>query len=482
MVERQRMVVSQTELRLGVPERKAVLELRRCGILQTPGTLYQTRVGEDELRFTHHLLHDYAIARSVIPSAPVPFCEFAVRRALLPIIYRQSFLFALQELWDLDEHRAAFWESTLKLEDVTKLHGLARILAPIIAARRVETPGDLEPLLDAIGSEPDAGSPSHKALLHLASGFQDVDPDLISSGAAGWCAFVERLAGFLPTKPFIEWPLVHILARLNAADIAKDASQRLLLNAAGRQLLGYHVKQQVLRERQYTARVAIETVCRTFDTAPAESEHALLALMAPERVAQFPHHDLTDLAFNLKHICTDGDGIVRRLVESAFAVEPEPGHYEDTSSAIMNMRFQTSDQWHMVRHALAEYYEARNGENAALMTETACIAWNAVVHRRSGRRKKEELVLATIQFRGRACELIEDWSHIWGRRFEYEENRILSHFEGLLRQWAAAGDSAHMSAALDRFAACNRTSLMWTVFLVPVRNILPPWVPCSKAF
>ena len=87
------------------------------------------------------------------------------------------------------------------------------------------------------------------------------------------------------------------------------------------------MKQQVLKERQYPARIAIETVCRTFDTAPAESEHALLALMAPERLADFPHHDLNDLASNLKYLGTDGDAIVLELFEAAFAVEPEPGQY-----------------------------------------------------------------------------------------------------------------------------------------------------------
>ena len=465
MVERQRMVVSVTELPLGVSERKAVFELRSRGIFQAPAISYGARVGEDEIRFTHHLLHDYAIAQSLIPKSPQLFCDYAIRQPLLPIFYRQSFLFALEELWDIDEHRAAFWESALRLEGAPKLHGLARILAPIIAARRVESLGDLQPLLDAIGSEHEASSPSHKALLHLASGLQDVDEDLIRSGARGWCGFVELLASMLQTRSVIEWPLVHILARLNAVDVAKDAPERVRLNTAGCRLLAHHVKQQVSKERQYPARIAVETVCRTFDTAPADSEQGLLALMAPDRLAYFPHHDLTDLASNLKYLGAQGDTIVRKLFEAAFAVEPEPGHYEDTGSAIMNLRFETRDQWHMVQHALAEYYNSRNGDNAALMTETACIAWNALVHRRSGRHREEEAVLATIQFRGTACLLIEDWSHISGRSFEYEGNRILSHFEGLLRQWAAASDMPRLNAALDRFAARNRTSLMWAVFM-----------------
>ncbi len=131
----------------------------------------------------------------------------------------------------------------------------------------------------------------------------------------------------------------------------------------------------------------------------------------------------------------------------------------------MSMSFQTSDQWSMVHYALAEYYEARKGENAAQMTELACIAWNATVRRRAGRRKRDERVLATIQFRGVACDLMEDYSHLWGRSFENHVDRILSHFENLLRGWAAEGDTARLNVALDRFAVCNHTSLMWTVFL-----------------
>jgi len=237
------------------------------------------------------------------------------------------------------------------------------------------------------------------------------------------------------------------------------------LNAAGRALLAHHVKQKFAKERQYVASVAIETVCRTFTAALAESECALLSLLAPERLVQFPHHDLHYLADNLKHLSSCGDGVVLRLFEAAFATQPEPGESETTGSAIMAMTFQTSDLWQMVHHALARYYESRSGENAALMTEAACIAWNAVVRRHPDGHNREDHVLATIQFRGVSCELVEDFGHIWGRKFEYEENCILSHFEKLLHQWAAAGDVARLNAALVGFASRNRTSLMWTVFL-----------------
>ncbi len=283
------MAVSLTQLLLDAPAMDSVRELRSRGILQGPVLRHGTLVGGDEIRFTHHLLHDYAIARSLIPGTPMPFCDFAVSDPFLPVFYRQSFLFALEEIWDGPNGREGFWESALRLEGVAKLHGLTRILAPVLAARRVETLPDLQPLLAAVGSATNAGSPGHKALLHLASALQDVDPDLIRTGAAGWCAFVEQLTGLLPAKPFIEWPLVHILARLNAVNIANDPSQRLALSAAGRRLLAHHVSRNVAEERQYPGRTAIETICRTFTTAPAESERALLSLLAPARLAQFPH-------------------------------------------------------------------------------------------------------------------------------------------------------------------------------------------------
>lgn len=62
------------------------------------GKQHGNRLGDEDIRFSHHLLHDYAIARSLIPVTPSRFVDFAVREPLLPVFYRQSFMFALEEL------------------------------------------------------------------------------------------------------------------------------------------------------------------------------------------------------------------------------------------------------------------------------------------------------------------------------------------------------------------------------------------------
>jgi hypothetical protein len=157
--------------------------------------------------------------------------------------------------------------------------------------------------------------------------------------------------------------------------------------------------------------------------------------------------------------------VVIRLFEAAFAAEPETGQWQDFGSTILPMRIQSSDQWGIIHYELAEYYESQPGHNVTRMTEAACIAWNATVWRRAGRHEKSLPIVTTVSFRGKSCELVEDYSHNWERSWEHEENRILTHFEKLLREWAAVGDMAQLSTALDRFAARNRTSFMWTVLM-----------------
>ena len=399
MIQLRSMTVSTQETALGPPERDAVLDLRSRGILQSPSLRHGSRVGDDEIRFAHHLLHDYAIARSLIPAASSRFGEFAIRERLLPIFYRQSFLFALEELWDGPDGREGFWTAALQMEGVADLHGITRILAPSLAARRVDTPEDLEPLLKAVQASADYNSPAEKALRHLASGLQDAEAEVIRAGASAWCSFTARLSRLLPNRPSLETPVVHILARLNTVVSTLTAHQLAELNAGARGVLAHHVAKDVTSGWRYAACTVIETLCRTFLTAPLESEASLLSLLVPGRLAQFPHWDLFDFANQLEHLPSDADRVVLRLFEAAFSAEPEPGKWEDFGGRIAGMRMQSSDNWNSVHYSLAGYYESRNGTNAGLMTDIACVAWNAAVRRHRSDRESTHPIIGKFRSR-----------------------------------------------------------------------------------
>jgi len=465
MLKTRSMLLSAKELTLGAIEMNALRELRSRGIFQTPSLRHGDVVGEEKVQFTHHLLHDYAIARAVIPTTGMRFCEFVKQDPLLAIFYRQSFLFALEELWDADPTREQFWQSALQLEAETQLHGITRILAPLLAARRVETPVDLQPVIVAVELSTDRDSSGHRALRHLASGLQDASEAIIHAGVAGWYRLALRLAERVALDPSVEQALVQIFHRLLQVGLAGPLELRQTFNEAGRLLLRHHLAKPVEKPWVGAGMVSIEAVCRTFDAATAESEAVLLELLTPSRLAKFPHNDLHELADELRHLGSAGERVVVRLFEAAFGVEPDPGSWVERGSAIMGMRFQTSDEWNMVHYVLAGYYENAKSQDAGLLADLACITWNAVVRRRAESRHRSKVALATLQLRGVQSELLEDYSHIWGREFENEENRILSRFETLLQQWAAAGESKKLDAALDRFLRRNRTSQLWNVFL-----------------
>lgn len=464
MVELRTMTLSMAEATLGVPEIDAITELRSRGILQSPTLKHGSTVGGGELRFSHHLLHDYAVARSLIPDTSANFSAFAIRHPLLPIFYRQSFLLALEELWDGKDGRAGFWESALKLESVASLHGVSRNLAPILAGRRVDVPGDLQPLADAVAASTNEDSPAEKALRHMSSGLQDVADDSLRAGAVAWCDFAMNLAKLLPERPSLESPLVHIIARLNAVSAAFADGPLRDLNAAARGLLAHHLGKEVPRAWRYAGLTASETLCRTFRFAPAETEVAFFSMLSPERLVAFPVWDLFDLARHIDLLGDEGESVILRLFEAAFSTEPKSNEWENIGGQIMPMRLQSRDNWNSIRHSLAGYYQITAGANAGLMTELACIAWNAAA-RRHARDESDEWVMATFSFRGAECSLVQDYEHIWGRRHEHEENQILMHFGTLLDEWAARGDSVRLNAALDRFATRNRNSEMWKVFL-----------------
>ena len=419
MVESRRLTISLKELSLSANETASVNNLRGRGIFHAPALRHGVTVGEDEIRFTHHLLHDYAIAKSLIPETPDAFTEFAVGEPLLPIFYRQSFLFALEEIWDANQSRESYWATALQLEGITNLHGITRILAPLLAARRVERLSDLQPLVDATGSALDEDSPGLRAIRHLASGLQDAEAAVIRTGQQAWTEFSEQLATLLPKNRLLEPPITDILARLNAIGGAVNAHTCSALNAAGRMLIAHHVPKDVATSWRFAAHVGIESVCRTFNANSAESERSLLSLLTPERLRHFPHDDLFELARGINYLPPEGDGVVSRLFEAAFSSEPEPGEWQQFGSRILPMQIQSSDSWNSIHYSLADYYEKRGGENSALMTEAVCIAWNAVIRRRSDKRKREQHIIDTITFRGERCDLVEDYSYIWGRDFEY---------------------------------------------------------------
>ena len=212
--------------------------------------------------------------------------------------------------------------------------------------------------------------------------------------------------------------------------------------------------------------VAITAICQSFDAAPTDSRAALLALLTPERLRErSPHRALSQLADGLHHLGPNGDEIVRRLFETVFTREQEPGDWEERGTMLSSMLLQTSDLWNSIRHTLASYYKKRDGTDADLLTELACIVLNKIPHRSDDATDSKLAVLAAIPFCSVTCELVEDFASFHGHGFDLDHDAIFSRFRELLQGWAAANDQPRLDAMLNRFARDCRNSSMWSLVL-----------------
>lgn len=236
------------------------------------------------------------------------------------------------------------------------------------------------------------------------------------------------------------------------------------INAAARSYLANHVSKPVAAGWDYGAKVAIQTICRTFGACPAESERALRCLLAPDRMDQFPASELGSLADDLPLLGNQADELIVDFFREAFAREVLDDGQTTHGGRILPLHFQSADLWSNVHYQLAQYCQSRTDAPPEFLTKVVCHAWNGRTHRirRHSASAPERPVLATVPFRGRQCELIEDFSHIsyFG---DEEEATIFSTFRNRVKQWAEADDRASLEIVLDQVAALNRTALLWKV-------------------
>lgn len=199
---------------------KAIEDLCKRGVLASPLIRFGTPVGsgDDVLQFRHHLLYDYAIARTLIPRTPEGLVRFAVSEPLFPIFFRPSFLFALEELWDTDpdESRPPFWNAALQLERTAGVHEVTKLIAPRLAARRTTCEADLRSVLEAVAAQPERDSPERRLIHHVVVGLLDTDPSLVRRAGVVWSRFAERMSELMERGGVdLEASLIHLLNKLN---------------------------------------------------------------------------------------------------------------------------------------------------------------------------------------------------------------------------------------------------------------------------
>jgi hypothetical protein len=466
MVKRRTLRASLQELPPGPCRETAIHELRRRGLLAAPILQIGLPRGVDVLQFAHHLLHDFAIARVLVPKTPEALIDFLARERTFPVFYSQSYRFALEEIWD--RSRDDYWDLMRRIADADRaaIRPLVRFLGPTVAARLASCASDTEPLERQIRSAPPGSTCSLARILDdLCSALEEAGEQRWVTGAGAWGPLLDTVSDELPNHPWLESSCVRMLEGLGTVEPRLSECRRLDLNRAARRLLEVHAEKPVSQGWRRGVDAACSALGRTADLAFLQTEASLRRLLEPGRIAAFPFEDLLALTACLKQLGTRGHGLALDLFRVAFDADPRQGDRQLLSSAILPVSVRASDHWRLVRARLGQFYESCPGDDPDFATEVACLAANRAASKGRTASMASVAVQAMFRFRDAECPLVVDYSCVRSPRALSTGAGILRRFEVILRDWCRNSDVPKLKRALDRLARSARSSLVWNLFL-----------------
>jgi hypothetical protein len=439
--------------------RALVAELLACNVLD------QAAFEDGEIRFSHHLLHDYAVSRLLFRSHDTAeLVEKLTARPELSVYARQSLLLHFDYLWDGDPSRAEFWNTSLTLLRST-LPLVARILSTECAVMNIGIWQDFSPLLQAVESGDETAS---MMLRFCVSGFLDIEEvDKLRQVGPVWTKLAvhlsERLVAF-------HWQVHLLLFKLVPDRGLSDVRLAPDANLAARLLA-----QTLLKKARPDERLgpdfltALRVLCQTADAAPAETDAALRPLLEKRFAEEYGDRVYWVLAEKMKCLVRVLPELVRDFYIAVFANETAAEGWDSLgNSKIMPMQIKRSDNYNLARHRL-------HGDFAVFFHAAPVEATVAVVRfmplfraREHPRASGEKDVRRSFRFRNRSCHLVEDFSSIWAADSSIGIDDAVAVVRALRNGWvdlAKAGKFAELERIFDVLAKQAELAVLWRTLL-----------------
>lgn len=437
----------------GVYDPPLMFELAELHILE-PGAY-----DGGSLRFSHHLLHDYAVARLLFRSVDKKaLAQQLVSRPELSIYARQSLLLHFDFLWDSDSARNSFWHTATELV-IPALPLIARIIATEKAVQRIRAPKDFSPLvaLRLRGKDSDA---SDVLMKYVVSEYLDVtDEEDLAESAAAWSQLAVDLIRHLPE---CFWQVHLLLHKLSDAP-RLDAASRRLINEAARLLA--KDRQALLNpdERFGPAFItALKAICRTAAEFPSESEKALRPLLTAENAAKFGDRFFWQLAGETKHLLKVSPSLVADFHVAVFGNKTTAEGTEQIGGRIMPMNISRRDNYKLAEYQLKErfplFFTTAPIEATRSVIEFLPGFRQANHPSHSGKSDRRQ----AFSFRRHRCHLIEDLSCIWASDAPHHGDDALVIVRHVRDGWVKqAKQPKVLNAILELMAKDNQLAILW---------------------
>lgn len=427
---------------------KSIEQLCREGVL--------TRVdGGRWLQFRHHLLFDFAAARSLISperliAGTMSFPKLEAKGLLLS----PALSFVLREVWDRDVTRTDFWLSLKHLICAEDTDPVIRSVAARLGAEYPQVDGDTAWFKSPLQLPDKAVA---QLVEHIIGSLAVRIEDDKEVAYDPWVGLAKQLASRVDRSSDSLRFLLHLLLR-----VAKLADRYPDLGDASRALLRFGLTTPSLAG---VVVPAITFVAETYATDKSESSLLLSKLLESSRVQAYGAEEIPALCYSLKSFGEVDPAFVATIYSAVYSQEiTEDRETALGSSRILPLRSNARQDFDMARYSLGEYF-------GGFIAKHPQHAVDALVSALSGYVQREHSSAGARQFRttigGLDVRLWEDRSHIWASdpdgKYSSDGVVLVDKLLGYLRE--ASSDKAEEVSSL--LIERSSWALVWArLFLV----------------
>lgn len=423
---------------------------------------------EDEIiAFSHHVLFDYAVERSLLRGTTDVVAEAILDDPDLLVFARPSFDLHFRHLWETDPARRRFWDAAVDLASVEGIPRIGRVIAPVAGAELIRDLADFGPLLDQLDAADEARRGGAEEMLrHLVGSAIGSDPKLYlldPRRLAAWTEFAAALAENDLRRP-VAFSLRQLVWDLSDQAEELDPARRGDLGRAARRLLEYALEQPASERALMWP--AIAAVAATYGSDPASSRELLGRILDPGRLARFGYLEMPDLAQQVERLVGLDPAFVRDIYSAAFSFEETSKDTTDMGGGpVLRLNSNRRQDYAGAQYTLAEAFP-RFLEAAPLEATEALVAVRiSYAEGRSLSSREESISVPWAE--GRETSILADGTAAWDQEplGNDDEVKILDAFEARLDELAGS-DAPGPGDLIDLLSRLEAPSSIWRRVLI----------------
>jgi hypothetical protein len=286
---------------------------------------------------------------------------------------------------------------------------------------------------------------------------EDKRTGVVGGDAKPWCELLERVTRRMSRE--LRSVVVPLLSVVTRKTEALTPEQRSLVGTAARRVLDFAWGES--HRDAGLIRCAIDAVCRTFDSAPADSVILLSRLIEPSHLVAHGFDELPTLVRELERLIPAAPTFVEQVYGAAlsFTETDEAPTALGGASAIFPLRSNRRQDYRLGQYQLGKLFPR-------FMAAAPVEATGAVIRAVETKVAEYERVTVEepIRFVGIDARFEEDASHVWDssrHRHDLNEQLLDGFEEGLVRLAGNGGDAALLNRVLERVALENRFAAIW---------------------